>query len=150
MTKPSKKVITDHCTRSGATVQQAKTWAGFLHGLDWNLVKPLVQLAVNTNMHPALAAGMVANRTSDEQTKATITAHLEAKRLELQDTRTQEAEDAAVTGPRCQNCQCCLAAECASGACGTNGTGPQWCPCAETTDEQAHSDAKAEEARDDA
>lgn len=79
MTAPTKRVIADHLTRAGATPQQAKQWATFLHGLDWPIIKPLTQMAINTHMHPALAAGMVARSTRDENIKATLQGHLETK-----------------------------------------------------------------------
>lgn len=79
MTSPTRKVITDHCTRAGATVKQAKQWASFLHGLDWPLIKPLVQIALGSRAHVALAAGMVARSTQDENIRAILTTHLETK-----------------------------------------------------------------------
>lgn len=85
MTKPSKKIITDHCTRAGATVQQAKQWASFLHGLDWDTIKPLVKMTTASHTHPALAAGMVIRTSKDETIKATLLAHLEAKAEEARD-----------------------------------------------------------------
>lgn len=87
MSKPTVKVIAGHCTRAGATEKEAKTWARFLHGLDWPIIKPLVQIALNSHVHPALAAGMVARSTQDEDIRATLVAHLEAKAArEDQDT----------------------------------------------------------------
>lgn len=85
MTKPTAKVITDHCTRAGTTEKQAKLWAKFLHGLDWNIIKPLVQMSTSTGTHPALAAGMVARSTQDGNVRAALTAHLEAKAEGAQD-----------------------------------------------------------------
>lgn len=79
MTTPTRRVIADHCTRAGANTKQATAWAGFLHGLDWPTIKPLVQIARNSNVHVALAAGMAARSTQDETVRATLTAHLEAK-----------------------------------------------------------------------
>lgn len=79
MTQPTVKVIADHCTRAGATEKQAKQWAKFLHDLDWDTIKPLTQMALASNVHPALAAGMAARSTSDETVRATLIAHLEAK-----------------------------------------------------------------------
>jgi hypothetical protein len=79
MTIPTKRVIAGHCTRTGATQQQAKQWASFLHGLDWNLIKPLVQIAKAANVHPALAAGNVIRTTRDDTVKTTLTQHLETK-----------------------------------------------------------------------
>ena len=79
MTKPSKKVIADHCTRAGATEKQAKQWASFLHGLDWDTIKPLVKMATSAHTHPALAVGLVIRSSSDETIKATLLTHLEAK-----------------------------------------------------------------------
>jgi hypothetical protein len=79
MTKPTLNVIADHCTRAGATNKQAKTWASFLHGLDWDTIKPLAKIAVDSHTHPALAAGMVIRSSTDENIKATLLAHLEAK-----------------------------------------------------------------------
>jgi len=79
MTTPTLKVITAHCTRAGATGPQAKAWARFLHGLDWDTIKPLVTMAANAHTHPALAAGVVIRTTKDDTIKATLTHHLEAK-----------------------------------------------------------------------
>lgn len=79
MTKPTVKVITDHCARAGASAKQAKAWAKFLHGLDWPVIKPLVQIALGSRTHVALAAGMIARSTQDEHTRAILTGHLETK-----------------------------------------------------------------------
>lgn len=79
MTAPTKRVITDHLTRAGAPKQHAKTWAAFLHGLDWPIIKPLVRIAIASNIHPALAAGMTARTTSDENIRALLLAHLQTK-----------------------------------------------------------------------
>lgn len=133
MTKPTLKVIADHCTRAGVNAKQAKAWARFLHGLDWPIIKPLVHMAHSAHVHPALAAGMVIRSTSDEQIKATLQAHLEAKHSEHEQ---QEVNEAVTDGQRCQNCQCCLAPECEQGTCDTKGTGPQWCPCTEAGTQQ--------------
>jgi len=85
MTKPSKKVIADHCTLAGVTEKQAKQWARFLHGLDWDTIKPLAKIAKGASIHPALAAGNVIRTTQDETIRATLTAHLEAKAEEARD-----------------------------------------------------------------
>jgi hypothetical protein len=79
MTAPTKRVITDHLTRAGAPKQQIKTWAAFLHGLDWPIINPIVRMAIASHAHPALAAGMVARSTRDENIRATLTTHLESK-----------------------------------------------------------------------
>lgn len=79
MTKPTVKVITDHCTREGANSKQAKAWAKFLHGLDWDTIKPLVRMAHGAHVHPALAAGMAIRSTQDENIRDILTAHLESK-----------------------------------------------------------------------
>lgn len=79
MGTPTKRVITDHCTRAGATDKQAKQWAGFLHGLDWDTIKPLVRMAHSAHVHPALAAGMAIRASADESIKTTLLTHLEAK-----------------------------------------------------------------------
>lgn len=76
---PTKRVIADHCTRAGVTEKQAKTWAAFLHGLDWPIIKPLVHMARSAHTHPALAAGMVARSTQDAAIRNTLVAHLESK-----------------------------------------------------------------------
>lgn len=86
MTKPSKKVITDHCTRTGTTEKQAKQWATFLHGLDWNTIKSLVQIAKGTGAHPALAAGNVIRTTRGDTVKTALSQHLEAKAAEKEPT----------------------------------------------------------------
>lgn len=85
MTRPTVKVIADHCTRAGATEKQAKQWAKFLHGLDWDTIKPLVKIALASKVHVALAAGTAARSTSDETVRATLVAHLEAKAEEARD-----------------------------------------------------------------
>lgn len=130
-TKPTRKVLADHLTRAGIPTKHVKTWAAFLHGLDWDTVKPLTQIALNAGVHPALAAGVVARETQNETIRDILITHLEAKRA---DDLTPEAEQA--TGPHCPDCQCCLASECTDRACDTNGTGTQWCPCAGTPEEQ--------------
>jgi hypothetical protein len=79
MAKPTKRVITGHLERAGATKKQANTWATFLHGLDWDTIKPLARIAVSSHVHPALAAGMVIRSTKDDTVRATLTTHLEAK-----------------------------------------------------------------------
>jgi len=79
MTKPTRKVITDHCTRAGAGAKQAKAWAEFLHGLDWPIIKPLVQIAIGSRAHVALAAGVTVRSTQNENTRAALTAHLGTK-----------------------------------------------------------------------
>lgn len=79
MTKPTVKVITDHLARAGASEKQAKKWAKFLHGLDWTIIKPLTQMARGSKLHPALAAGMAARATQDENIKTILTNHIEAK-----------------------------------------------------------------------
>lgn len=79
MTKPTAKVITNHCVRVGVTEQQAKVWAKFLHGLDWPIIKPLVHMAHSAHVHPALAAGMVTRSTQDDNIRAILTTHLETK-----------------------------------------------------------------------
>jgi len=79
MTAPTKRVITDHLERAGVTTQQATTWATFLHGLDWDTIKPLTRMATGSNVHPALAAGMVIRTTQDDTIRATLQAHLETK-----------------------------------------------------------------------
>ena len=79
MTAPTKRVITDHLTRARVDKAQASTWATFLHGLDWDTIKPLVRIATGSNVHPALAAGMVIRTTQDDTIRATLQAHLETK-----------------------------------------------------------------------
>ena len=79
MSKPTKRVITDHLTRAGTTEKQAKRWGKFLHGLDWSIINPLVRMAIDAHIHPALVAGMTARSTRDENIRATLQAHLEAK-----------------------------------------------------------------------
>lgn len=79
MASPTRKVIQAHCARAGATEQQAKTWAAFLHGLDWPIIKPLVQMARGTGAHPAIAAGITARTTQDHGIRDLLVAHLEAK-----------------------------------------------------------------------
>lgn len=79
MTKPTVKVIADHCTRVGATNKQAKTWASFLHGLDWDTIKPLVQIALGSRIHVALAAGTAARSTRDDNIRSLLVEHLETK-----------------------------------------------------------------------
>jgi len=79
MTAPTKRVIGSHLERAGVTTQQAATWATFLHGLDWDTIKPLTRIATGSHVHPALAAGMVIRTTQDDTIRATLTAHLETK-----------------------------------------------------------------------
>jgi len=86
MTKPTLKVIATHCAKAGVTEKQAKTWARFLHGLDWDTIKPLTAIAARAHTHPALAAGVAIRTTKDDTIKATLTRHLEAKAAQDQDT----------------------------------------------------------------
>lgn len=79
MTRPTANVIQRHLARHGVTTKNQHTWAQFLHGLDWPLIKPLVSMAVSSRVHPALAVGMVIRSTKDEGVRATLTQHLEAK-----------------------------------------------------------------------
>lgn len=79
MTEPTVKVITDHCTRAGATEKQAKAWARFLHGLDWDTIKPLVTMSAKARVHPAIAAPMAARSTGDEQMRSLLEGHIESK-----------------------------------------------------------------------
>lgn len=79
MTKPTRKVLADHLIRAGVPKKHAKPWAAFLHGLDWDTIKPLTQIALNANVHPALATGMVIRSTTNEDIRAALQAHLESK-----------------------------------------------------------------------
>jgi hypothetical protein len=79
VTAPTKRVIADHLTRAHVDKAQASTWATFLHGLDWDTIKPLVRIAIASHAHPALAAGMVIRTTKDDTIKATLQTHLETK-----------------------------------------------------------------------
>lgn len=79
MSKPTTTAIRTHLTRYKLTPKNTKAWAQFCTGLDWDIIKPLTDMAAKAHTHPALAAGMVANQTRDEQIKATLTDHLEAK-----------------------------------------------------------------------
>lgn len=88
MTKPTKRVIADRLARAGATAKQAKQWAKFLHGLDWSIINPLVRMAIDAHVHPALVAGMTARSTRDESIGATLRAHLEAKAEALNEGTT--------------------------------------------------------------
>lgn len=79
MSKPTTTAIRTYLAGHGVNTKNVHTWATFLTGLDWKIIKPLVQMATSSGVHPALAAGMVAQRTSDQQTQATLLAHLETK-----------------------------------------------------------------------
>lgn len=54
-------------------------WANFLHGLPWHIIRPLVQIAVNSHTHPALALGTVAITTGDAEIRRVAHDHLAAK-----------------------------------------------------------------------
>jgi hypothetical protein len=97
MTAPTKRVIATHLKGKGATTKQADTWASFLHGLDWAVIKPIAQIAINSHVHPALAAGMVARTTSDEDIRATLQAHLESKAGALNEGTTSAGSTEAGT-----------------------------------------------------
>lgn len=54
-------------------------WAEFLHGLPWRYVRPLVQIAVNSKTHPALALGAAIRHSTDQEFRAAGTRHLQRK-----------------------------------------------------------------------
>jgi len=76
---PTKRVIRDHLARTGVKPRHRHAWATFLHGLDWPIIKPLTQIAVNTNVHPAIAAAKIIQFTQDESTRVLLQGHLESK-----------------------------------------------------------------------
>lgn len=56
--------------------QHPEDWADFLAGLPWSIIKPGVQIAGASKVHPAVALGSAALHTGDQQIRDTIQAHL--------------------------------------------------------------------------
>jgi hypothetical protein len=54
-------------------------WAGFLDGLPWRYMRPLVTIAVNAKVHPALALGTAIVHSADQEFRRVGTAHLARK-----------------------------------------------------------------------
>jgi len=79
MTKPTKRVIRDHLQRIGVKSRYRHAWADFLHGLEWQQLRPLAQIAVNTHVHPAIAAAKIIQFTQDNDVRALLQGHLESK-----------------------------------------------------------------------
>jgi len=62
------------------TAVRAHVWAGYLHGLPWRYLRPLVSLAVNAHHeHPAIALASAAAYGDDPVFKAAAKTHLEGK-----------------------------------------------------------------------
>lgn len=78
---------------------EARTWARFLTGLDWDHIRPLVRMAVAARVHPAVSMGMVAAHTDDPTVAATFAAHLEAKDKTLHQGVIPSTETASTTVP---------------------------------------------------
>ncbi|GAA2159325.1 hypothetical protein [Glycomyces lechevalierae] len=89
---PTKRVIRDHLARTSVKPRHRHAWADFLHGLDWPVIKPLTQIAVNTNVHPAIAAAKIIQFTQDEHTRALLQEHLEAKAGHTEGAHTSTPE----------------------------------------------------------
>lgn len=79
MSKPTTKAIRTHLARHGAPRADLDMWARFLVGLDWEIIRPLAGMAINSHAHPALAAGLAIRRTQDSSVAQALTAHLEAQ-----------------------------------------------------------------------
>lgn len=79
MSIPTTKAIKTKLAQRGVKHKDLDSWAAFLQGLNWNIINPLIKMAVNSKVHPALAAGLTARSTGDQTIKATLQAHLETK-----------------------------------------------------------------------
>jgi hypothetical protein len=79
MSKPATKAIRTRLQQRSVPAKNLDTWARFLTCLDWQIINSLVRMALSSGTHPALAAGLTARTTRDENVKATLTTHLEAK-----------------------------------------------------------------------
>lgn len=90
MTAPTRKVIRDHLARKGVPARYQRDWAAFLHGLDWPVLRPLVQISVNTKVHPAITAAKVAEYTQDQGTRALLQGHIRTKAAQAQAAATPE------------------------------------------------------------
>lgn len=84
MGKPTTKAIRARLEQRGVKPDEFDSWARFFTGLDWKIINPLVRMATASGVHPVLAAGMTANSTRDQDIRATLQAHLEAKAALLQ------------------------------------------------------------------
>lgn len=79
MSKPTTKAIRAKLEQRGVPAANVNPWASFLTGLDWSIINPLVRMALDSGTHPALAAGLTARTTREENIAATLKTHLEAK-----------------------------------------------------------------------
>lgn len=72
--------VAEYLTRD-TTLDPAKVepWAGFLAGLPWPYIRPLVKIAINTGNHPAMALQVAAAYSDDADFKAAAAAHLAAQ-----------------------------------------------------------------------
>lgn len=127
---PKPPDIKQHLLKVGVPYGQVDNWVEFLSGLDWKWLRPVVKLAVNSHNHPAAAMATAAQFSQDDEFKAVAAKHLEAR-----DHQPPEVEELVMSGERCPDCGCCTADECDHRACDTEGTGPQWCPCATESEE---------------
>lgn len=72
---PTKPEIEQYLRKLHAPVR----WAGFLVGLPWGYLRPVVTIAQKTGNHPAVALGTAAAFSTDEAFKAAAARHLERK-----------------------------------------------------------------------
>lgn len=79
MSKPTTPAIKAHLQRNKAPTKHLDTWARYLQGLDWSIIRPLAQIAINSRAHPSLATGMVIRSTKDEAIAETLRVHLKAR-----------------------------------------------------------------------
>lgn len=79
MSKPTTPAIRSHLERHKVKSQDLDKWARYLQGLDWSIIKPLAQIAINSNVHPSLAAGMIIRSTRDQAVADTLRVHLKAR-----------------------------------------------------------------------
>lgn len=56
-------------------------WTDFLTGLPWHIIKPGVQIAGASKIHPAIALASAAMYTGDQQIRDTIRQHLAGRDL---------------------------------------------------------------------
>jgi hypothetical protein len=54
-------------------------WAAFLTGLPWTYLRPIVTIAVNSKVHPALAMGTAVAYSTDQAFREVATRHLQSK-----------------------------------------------------------------------
>lgn len=75
---PGREEIADWLGRErGRPAGQAAEWSRFLAGLPWRYVRPVVQIAVNSRTHPAVALATAARYSKDAAFVAAASRHLQ-------------------------------------------------------------------------